>query len=107
MMYRDERRAAAISAAVAVAALTSANATAIVGARTACALGQRIRPMRWLGQWDHRRVTPGNGLIAQGGVALNNVRVESDDATLDGAALAGGYAVLRRGKKTLAGLMIR
>ena len=45
--------------------------------------------------------------IAQGGVALNNVRVESDDATLDGAALAGGYAVLRRGKKTLAGLMIR
>lgn len=45
--------------------------------------------------------------IAQGGVALNNARVESDDATLDGAALAGGYAVLRRGKKTLAGLVIR
>jgi tyrosyl-tRNA synthetase len=45
--------------------------------------------------------------IAQGGVALNNVRVESDDATLEGAALAGGHAVLRRGKKTLAGLVIR
>lgn len=45
--------------------------------------------------------------IAQGGVALNNARVESDDATVGGAALAGGYAVLRRGKKTLAGLVIR
>lgn len=45
--------------------------------------------------------------IAQGGVALNNVRVESDDATVEGAALAGGYGVLRRGKKTLAGLVIR
>ncbi len=45
--------------------------------------------------------------IAQGGVALNNARVESDDATVEGAGLAGGYAVLRRGKKTLAGLVIR
>ncbi len=45
--------------------------------------------------------------IAQGGVALNNARVESDDATVEGAELAGGYAVLRRGKKTLAGLVIR
>lgn len=62
--------AAAISAAVAVAALTSANATAIVGGRTACALGQRVRPLRWLGHWDHRRDTPGNGLIAQGAIAL-------------------------------------
>lgn len=42
--------------------------------------------------------------IAQGGVALNNVTVSSDDQTLAGAALAGGSAVLRRGKKTLAGL---
>jgi len=45
--------------------------------------------------------------IAQGGVSLNNARVESDDATVAGAALAGGFAVLRRGKKTLAGLTIR
>nr|WP_207949318.1 tyrosine--tRNA ligase [Microcella frigidaquae] len=44
--------------------------------------------------------------IAQGGVALNNVRVESDDATFAGAALAGGAAVLRRGKKTLAGVIL-
>ena len=45
--------------------------------------------------------------IAQGGVTLNNVRVLSDDATLEGAALAGRAAVLRRGKKTLAGLILR
>ncbi len=45
--------------------------------------------------------------IAQGGVSLNNVAVSSDDETLAGAALAGRAAVLRRGKKTLAGLILR
>jgi tyrosyl-tRNA synthetase len=43
--------------------------------------------------------------IDQGGVYLNNVRVEDPAATLDGAFLAGGVAVLRRGKKTLAGVV--
>ena len=42
--------------------------------------------------------------IGQGGVSLNNVKVSSDEQTLAGAALAGASAVLRRGKKTLAGL---
>ena len=72
MMRRvlGERGAQAISAAVAVAALTSANATAIVGARTACALGQRVAPLRWLARWDATRDTPGNALVAQCGVAL-------------------------------------
>jgi len=42
--------------------------------------------------------------IAQGGVYLNNVKVGDDLATLDGSQLAGGVAVLRRGKKTLAGV---
>ena len=42
--------------------------------------------------------------IEQGGVYLNNSRVEAVDATADGAFLSGGIAVLRRGKKTLAGL---
>jgi tyrosyl-tRNA synthetase len=41
--------------------------------------------------------------IEQGGVYLNNERVEAVDATAD-AWLHGGLAVLRRGKKTLAGL---
>jgi len=45
--------------------------------------------------------------ISQGGVALNNVVVTSDEATLEGAALAGRAALLRRGKKTLAGLRLR
>ncbi|MBX3093583.1 MAG: tyrosine--tRNA ligase [Cryobacterium sp.] len=42
--------------------------------------------------------------IAQGGVYLNNVKVESEDATLTDADLIHGMAVLRRGKKTLAGV---
>jgi tyrosyl-tRNA synthetase len=43
--------------------------------------------------------------IEQGGVYLNNVRVDDVAATLDGSPLAGGIAVLRRGKKTLAGII--
>lgn len=62
--------AAAISAAVAVAALTSANATAITGGRTAAALGRRFHALRWLGRWNLSRDTPGNALVAQGAVAL-------------------------------------
>ncbi|THG32259.1 tyrosine--tRNA ligase [Naasia lichenicola] len=42
--------------------------------------------------------------IAQGGVYLNNVKVDDEAATLESAPLAGGSAVLRRGKRTLAGL---
>ena len=46
--------------------------------------------------------------IAQGGVSLNNERVADESAVVDeSAALAGGVAVLRRGKKTLAGLVFR
>ncbi|MGB4135991.1 MAG: tyrosine--tRNA ligase [Microbacterium sp.] len=41
--------------------------------------------------------------IAQGGVSVDGMRVESDDATVRGS-LPGGVSVLRRGKKTLAGL---
>lgn len=43
--------------------------------------------------------------IAQGGVYLNNVKVEAEDATLTDADLLHGMAVLRRGKKTLAGVV--
>ena len=40
--------------------------------------------------------------IAEGGAYVNNVKVESDEAVLSGAdALAGGFVVLRRGKKTV------
>ena len=43
--------------------------------------------------------------IAQGGVYLNNVKVDDDSAVVGESLLAGGFAVLRRGKKTLAGLV--
>jgi tyrosyl-tRNA synthetase len=42
--------------------------------------------------------------IAQGGVTVNNEKVLTDDEDLTGSELAGGVALLRRGKKTLAGL---
>jgi APA family basic amino acid/polyamine antiporter len=62
--------AALISLIVAIAALTSANATAITGARTACALGRGFPALQWLGRWDMDRDTPGNALIVQSAVAL-------------------------------------
>lgn len=43
--------------------------------------------------------------IAQGGVTLDGARVEDDTAVVQGA-LPGGVSVLRRGKKTLAGVFI-
>ena len=43
--------------------------------------------------------------IAQGGVSLDGVRVDDDEATVAGS-LPGGVSVLRRGKKTLAGLFV-
>jgi len=43
--------------------------------------------------------------IAQGGVTLDGIRVEDDSAVVQGA-LPGGVSVLRRGKKTLAGVFI-
>jgi tyrosyl-tRNA synthetase len=44
--------------------------------------------------------------IGQGGVYLNNVKVTDEAATVEGSVLAGGVAVLRRGKKTLAGVFV-
>jgi tyrosyl-tRNA synthetase len=43
--------------------------------------------------------------INQGGVSLDGVRVEDESATVQ-ATLPGGVSVLRRGKKTLAGVFI-
>lgn len=42
--------------------------------------------------------------IAQGGVYLNNAKVEAEDAAIAESDLLHGMAVLRRGKKTLAGV---
>lgn len=59
-----------ISVAVAIAALTSANATVFTGARTAYALGRSVPALRWMGHWDRGRETPGNALLVQGAIAL-------------------------------------
>jgi basic amino acid/polyamine antiporter, APA family len=47
-----------ISLMVAVAALTSINATMIVGARTSYALGRDWHALRWLADWDSQRGAP-------------------------------------------------
>jgi amino acid transporter len=65
-----EAGAVVISLLVSIAALTSANATVITGARTNCALGRSFPALRWLGFWDTDRGTPGNALIVQSAVAL-------------------------------------
>jgi tyrosyl-tRNA synthetase len=44
--------------------------------------------------------------IAQGGVYVNNAKVTDESATLEGTALVNGMVVLRRGKKTLAGVFV-
>jgi tyrosyl-tRNA synthetase len=44
--------------------------------------------------------------VEQGGVYLNNTKVGDAVLTLEGNTLAGGMAVLRRGKKTLAGIFV-
>lgn len=48
----------------------------------------------------------GRRAIAQGGVSLDNVRIDDETATIEGRVPRGGMAVLRRGKKTLAGVFV-
>lgn len=55
----------AVSLIIALSALTSANATVIVGARSNFALGRDFPVFGWLGRWDHDRGTPTTGLIVQ------------------------------------------
>jgi len=59
-----------ISFMVAVAALTSINATIIVGARSSYALGRDWPVFSWLGHWDANADAPRNALIVQSVVAL-------------------------------------
>lgn len=60
----------AVSFLVALAAVTSANATAITGARTNYALGAAHPGLGWLEHWDRHRATPINGFMLQGVIAL-------------------------------------
>ncbi len=55
---------------IAIAAITSANATIFTGARTNYALGRDFRAFRILGQWNDRADSPINAFIVQGMIAL-------------------------------------
>ena len=59
-----------ISIMIAVSALTSINATVIVGARSNYALGCDWPLFGFLGQWNGRTGSPTQALLAQGGVSL-------------------------------------
>jgi APA family basic amino acid/polyamine antiporter len=62
--------AAAISALVVAAALTSANATLITGARSAYAAGRDFPALAPLGRWDAGSGSPRTAVLAQGVLAL-------------------------------------
>lgn len=72
-----------ISVMIAITALTSINATMIVGARTSYALGRDWTALRWLGEWNDLRGAPANALRLQCVVALALVAL--------GLATGGGF----------------
>ncbi|HEX8388132.1 MAG TPA: APC family permease, partial [Sphingomonas sp.] len=78
-----------IAVAVAIAALTSANATAITGARSAYAFGRDVPALGFLGHWHGDSGTPRNALVAQGAVAL--LLVGAGAFARDGFELAVEY----------------
>ena len=78
-----------ITVAVVIAALTSANATVITGARSTYALGRDMPALGFLGQWNDTRSTPGNALLVQGAVSL--LLVIAGAFSRDGFRLAVEY----------------
>jgi APA family basic amino acid/polyamine antiporter len=75
-----------IAVMVAVAALTSMNATMIVGARTASALGQDWPALKVLAAWDEERRVPRNALPIQCVLALALIAL--------GVAFKGGFQAM-------------
>jgi basic amino acid/polyamine antiporter, APA family len=65
-----ERGALVVSLIIAVAALTTLNATIFTGARTSYAFGLDFPLFGWLGRWDSRAMAPSNALLVQGAIAL-------------------------------------
>jgi amino acid transporter len=74
---------ALIAIMVAVAALTSINATMIVGARTNFAVGRDWPVLGKVGEWDEARGTPAAAFLVQGAAALVLVGI--------GAIAGGGF----------------
>ncbi|MEI7445968.1 MAG: amino acid permease [Burkholderiales bacterium] len=75
-----------ISLMVAIAALTSINATMIVGARSNFAAGRDWAALGRLGEWVDDRGTPVNAMLLQGGFALLLM--------LLGLATGGGFSTM-------------
>ena len=71
---------------VAIAALTSINATMIVGARTSFAVGRDWPVLGRVGEWDESRGRPVAALVLQGAAALVLVAV--------GALAGGGFRTM-------------
>jgi APA family basic amino acid/polyamine antiporter len=59
-----------ISLLIAIAVLTSANASVFTGGRSSYAFGCDFRQFAFLGRWSARTGTPVNGLLLQGAIAL-------------------------------------
>lgn len=70
------------SAVIAVAALSTMNATAITGGRSNLALGREVPLFAGLGELHGRRQTPRNALLVQGAIAL--LLVQFGASTRDG-----------------------
>jgi amino acid transporter len=62
--------ARAISVLVAIAALTSLNATILTGGRSSYAFGRDFRAFGFLGDWSTKSQTPARALVIQGAIAL-------------------------------------
>jgi basic amino acid/polyamine antiporter, APA family len=80
-----------MAAMVAVAALTSMNATMIVGARTNFAAAQDWSIFQRIGQWDEARGTPVNAVLLQGAAATVLVMI---GAAVGGGAEGGGFRAM-------------
>lgn len=58
---------------VVAAAVTSVNATIIVGARTTYAAAARLPALSWIGRWNETTRSPRNAILAQGAISLSLV----------------------------------
>lgn len=70
-----ERGSLVISLVIAVASLSTLNATIFTGSRSNTAFGRDFHAFRWLGHWQTSSGMPGNSLLAQGLVALALIAV--------------------------------
>lgn len=81
--------AALMSVIVVVAALTSANATMITGARSVYAVGRDFRALSAIGRWDGRNGSPRAAMLVQGGLSLALVGLAA--TAIDGFRMAVEY----------------